>query len=790
MKLLMNECIVGCREINGSRVIAKNRDRTYDADVALVHHVSNSLEYLILLDPKTKYIEGINATTGIAIMNVALMNGTDFAGAASSEGKNIFAALLQAESPVHAAKMLTRKKQEVYGSTMIVGPRDFLLLEFVPDEEPKCSRYSAKKFPVVRTNHSEDIKNGGYTPDDGDDYISSKIRQAVAEVMFQEADTPEKVLDSLNYSVFGNHSSYDTNRQTTGMRTCSQMAIDVKNNKVYFRQIPGHGNLLGVYRTGDKSVEPKLKVEILDYNEPVSVPFETWQSGIKKMSEGFDLARYLDPSDKYDDDSFLSDIEKADIENIDTDHGVQKYIDKENEIIRMIVSLQNLLQNPDAGMNHLMKDRDIESDHRYLTGMLDSAESSTMDLYNLKSALRSKQNEAAKRVPRKKGQKKGSSKHSDLYTDENPKGTIKGLKFATVKDAEASVNKIKRSGRTHAHKVQAAVAMEQRAKAAGKKSAAGVYRSYINSVKKESVKLRRRPINEISKLPKEYFSDIDAAVKNSSFWTLPNSQGDIDYYETESGGVMGTPAAEALAEALSDVMKKLGLDIDVLVRSHDTDDLMGMSLHPEHPAWPNRWLIDAKWYVSKQRPGRNTIDIEIMTSEAEDDIASELDSSFLVRHITQTVRHELVHYTQMKKQSLSKGLYNDIEAFQEMLKDPKQVPDENNPKFWKVYEKTGRIDPQTGGEVINKQGFDRELYTQDYLKSHIEIDAHAHDAAEELLAVYGLEGSKKFLSSKIDTADPKVPNAIQHYIDHLPEDGRTVKELKKKIIKYLEYFTE
>ena len=89
------------------------------------------------------------------------------------------------------------------------------------------------------------------------------------------------------------------------------------------------------------------------------------------------------------------------------------------------------------------------------------------------------------RIPRKKGQPAKSKKHSDLYTDEDPKGTIHGLKFATVKDAEASVNKIKRSGRSHAHKVQAAVAMEQRAKAAGKASAAAVYRKYINSVKKD-----------------------------------------------------------------------------------------------------------------------------------------------------------------------------------------------------------------------------------------------------------------------------------------------------------------
>ena len=81
-----------------------------------------------------------------------------------------------------------------------------------------------------------------------------------------------------------------------------------------------------------------------------------------------------------------------------------------------------------------------------------------------------------KRIPRKKGQKAGSKKHSDLYTDENPRGTIHGLKFATVADAKASVNKIKRSGKKHAHKIQAAIAMEQRAKApAGKKYAPPVY---------------------------------------------------------------------------------------------------------------------------------------------------------------------------------------------------------------------------------------------------------------------------------------------------------------------------
>ena len=101
----------------------------------------------------------------------------------------------------------------------------------------------------------------------------------------------------------------------------------------------------------------------------------------------------------------------------------------------------------------------------------------------------------APRIPRKKGQPAGSDKHSDLYTDENPKGTIHGLGFVDREKAVQSINKIKNSGKTHAHKMQAAIAMSQRAKVASERakdpekkkdlaSAHRVYQQYINANKK------------------------------------------------------------------------------------------------------------------------------------------------------------------------------------------------------------------------------------------------------------------------------------------------------------------
>jgi len=112
------------------------------------------------------------------------------------------------------------------------------------------------------------------------------------------------------------------------------------------------------------------------------------------------------------------------------------------------------------------------------------------------------------RIPRKKGQPAGSDKHSDLYTDENPEGTIQGLGFKDVETAKSSVAKIERSDRTHAHKIQAAVAMEQRAKEMGKTAEAGIYRTYIEKMKKKTKRMR-----EFTEFMYEKAPDTEDAMK-------------------------------------------------------------------------------------------------------------------------------------------------------------------------------------------------------------------------------------------------------------------------------------
>ena len=122
------------------------------------------------------------------------------------------------------------------------------------------------------------------------------------------------------------------------------------------------------------------------------------------------------------------------------------------------------------------------------------------------------------RIPRKKGQPANSKKHSDLYTDENPKGTIHGLGFKDVATAKASVSKIRNSSRSHAHKIQAAVAMEQRAREMGKTSEAAVYRKFINMMKKKTKKMNEESKYDRYDKEKKQFAKTDRKMKFGKFY--------------------------------------------------------------------------------------------------------------------------------------------------------------------------------------------------------------------------------------------------------------------------------
>ena len=213
--------------------------------------------------------------------------------------------------------------------------------------------------------------------------------------------------------------------------------------------------------------------------------FKAWvQSKITKASDYLDTAAdYLDSKDdvKEGKDPKLTKIVKQLRKSVKSHSKQADYIEKINE------KNCGCGQTPCKTYGKDVKEaKNIDDKLKKTAKELDAAvKMHTKQAKRLRSMADVKE-ESNPRIPRKKGQPANSKKHSDLYTDENPKGTIHGLGFKDVATAKASVSKIRGSSRSHAHKIQAAVAMEQRAREMGKTSEAAVYRKYINSMKKKT----------------------------------------------------------------------------------------------------------------------------------------------------------------------------------------------------------------------------------------------------------------------------------------------------------------
>jgi hypothetical protein len=92
-------------------------------------------------------------------------------------------------------------------------------------------------------------------------------------------------------------------------------------------------------------------------------------------------------------------------------------------------------------------------------------------------------------VPRKvRDPKKGTGKKPKntgrrLYTDENPKDTVR-IKFATPADARATVAKVKKISKPFARKIQILTVGEQRAKVMKKTQVASIFRRGKEAIRK------------------------------------------------------------------------------------------------------------------------------------------------------------------------------------------------------------------------------------------------------------------------------------------------------------------
>ena len=94
--------------------------------------------------------------------------------------------------------------------------------------------------------------------------------------------------------------------------------------------------------------------------------------------------------------------------------------------------------------------------------------------------------------PKKGTGKKPKGTGRRLYTDENPRDTVR-IKFATPSDARKTVSKVRKVKKPFARKIQILTVGEQRAKVMGKNKVANIFKKG-----KESIR-RSRGVKKVSK---------------------------------------------------------------------------------------------------------------------------------------------------------------------------------------------------------------------------------------------------------------------------------------------------
>lgn len=262
-------------------------------------------------------------------------------------------------------------------------------------------------------------------------------------------------------------------------------------------------------------------------------------------------------------------------------------------------------------------------------------------------------------------------------------------------------------------------------------------------------------INEVTSFSPNIKKAIFKAIYNSKFWTKENSSEDIDLKSDEVDNMMGTPATEALQASLNNTVKQLGID-DLYFNVASSDDLYELGPDTQFGGYPNNWMTQGQYRGPYQELNYKHVVLIEIRPLSEDYNLKDLDINVMVRKISTTINHELIHYYQLKKQAKSKGL-SDMEAYREMVYDPKQVPTTDDRKT--------------------------------YLTRHGEIDAYAHEAAEQLIDTYGVQKSLKTiknLSPENLEKYPEISTVVLDYAEVLRDNPTELNKFRKKLYQQIQ----
>ena len=259
-------------------------------------------------------------------------------------------------------------------------------------------------------------------------------------------------------------------------------------------------------------------------------------------------------------------------------------------------------------------------------------------------------------------------------------------------------------------------------------------------------------LNEVTDINKGLYGSIEKAIADSNFWLEGNTEDDGDYEEVPGLDLIHqTSAAQRLQDALQAMLDNAGENIIIAVQSPELDANPGFLLTPGKPQYPDSVISGGYATITPDGKKAVVLNMSLFDDSFNDD---DINAQRIARKGAGILRHEIVHLQQVAARAESEGI-SLLDAFENFKSEPKSIP------------------PSGAGR-------------QQYIKSHIEVDAHAHQAADELLSLYGKDEALRLISKTVDFEDLGVdlPHAIEDYLIDNPS-GKTARQFRKKVYEYI-----
>jgi hypothetical protein len=156
-------CVILYTEINGKKILVKNRDRAYKASVKIIHEIVNGIEVAYLKDEISGWIEGMNSE-GIGIINSTLSShdSKEPGKKLQKKGNVIFNLLINNKSNEKFYDIINNAKKDyiLEGHTLLCHDNDMYHIENTLDNNFIKERLDK---PSVYSNYGIRKKDAGYT---------------------------------------------------------------------------------------------------------------------------------------------------------------------------------------------------------------------------------------------------------------------------------------------------------------------------------------------------------------------------------------------------------------------------------------------------------------------------------------------------------------------------------------------------------------------------------------------------------------------------------------------------